>query len=132
MQLAWLSEAYLLEGQVDEALKHAQQAMSLAQRHLERGHEAWSLRLLGAIACHGDVPDVETADGYFRGALVLADELGMRPLVAHCHAHLGRLFRNTGRLNQAREHLIAATTMYREMDMHAWTDRVEAEMRELS
>ena len=105
MQLAWLGEAYLLEGRLDDALERAQQAVSLAQRHQERSHEAWSLRLLGEIASHRDPPAVETAEGYYREALALAGELGMRPLVAHCHFHLGKLFRKTDQQEQAREHL---------------------------
>jgi hypothetical protein len=32
-------------------------------------------------------------------------------------------------MNDAREHLIAATAMYREMDMRFWLDQAEAELR---
>jgi class 3 adenylate cyclase/tetratricopeptide (TPR) repeat protein len=131
MQLAWLGEAYLLEGRLDEALEHARQAVSLAQRHQERSHEAWSLRLLGEIVFRRDPPAVETAEGYYREALALAGELGMRPLIAHCHFHLGKLFRKTDQQDQVREHLTTATTMYREMDMRFWLDQAEAEIREL-
>ena len=41
----------------------------------------------------------------------------MRPLVAHCHLGLGKLYRRTGKREEADEHLTTATTMYREMDM---------------
>ena len=51
----------------------------------------------------------------------------MRPLVAHCHLGLGKLYRRTGR-RQAQEHLTAATTMYREMDMTYWLRQAETEM----
>ena len=34
--------------------------------------------------------------GYYRQALALAEELGMRPLVAHCHLSLGKLYATTG------------------------------------
>jgi len=63
-------------------------------------------------------------------ALALAGELGMRPLVAHCHLHLSRLSLKTGQGEQAREHLTTATTLYREMDMPFWLDQAAAEMRE--
>jgi hypothetical protein len=53
----------------------------------------------------------------------------MRPLVAHCHAGLGRLYRHTGRRQEAQEHLSTATTMYREMGMTYWLEQVEAQMR---
>ena len=132
MQLAWLGEAYLLEGRLDDARERAQQAVSLAQRHQERSHEAWGLRLLGEIVSRRDPPAVEPAEGYYREALALASELGMRPLVAHCHFHLGKLFRKTDQHEQARQHLTTATTMYREMNMRFWADQAEAELRELA
>jgi hypothetical protein len=62
--------------------------------------------------------------------LALAGELGMRPLVAHCHLHLGRLSLKTGQGEQARQHLTTAATLYREMDMPFWLDQAAAEMRE--
>ena len=56
----------------------------------------------------------------------------MRPLVAHCHLGLGKLYRRTGQLEEAREHLTTATTMYREMDMRFWLEQAEQELRELA
>jgi hypothetical protein len=53
----------------------------------------------------------------------------MRPLVAHGHLGLGKLFRRTGKSEQAREHLTTATTMYREMDMGFWLEQADAEMK---
>jgi len=61
--------------------------------------------------------------------MTLAKELGMRPLVAHCHLGLGTLYRRTAKNQEAREHLTTATTMYREMDMRFWLEQAEAEMR---
>jgi uncharacterized protein HemY len=52
----------------------------------------------------------------------------MRPLVAHCHLGLGKLYRRTGQREQAQEHLATATTMYREMEMTYWLEKAEAEM----
>ena len=53
----------------------------------------------------------------------------MRPLVAHCHLGLGKLYRRTGKREQAREHLTTATTMYREMGMRFWLEQAEMEIR---
>jgi hypothetical protein len=64
--------------------------------------------------------------------LALADELGLRPYIAHCHLGLGKLYRRTGQPEQAREHLTLATTLYREMDMRFWLEKAEAEMKELA
>ncbi len=54
----------------------------------------------------------------------------MRPLLAHCHVGLGRLFRRADDHAQAKEHLAAAATLFREMDMPLWLEQAEAELRE--
>ena len=46
------------------------------------------------------------------------------------HLGLGKLYRRTGKREQAHEHLVTATTMYREMDMRFWLEQAEAEMKE--
>jgi tetratricopeptide (TPR) repeat protein len=122
----------LLAGRRDAALAVARRALDLAHRQKERGHEAWVLRLLGELARQEDVPDVESAEEQYRQALALADELEMRPLVAHCHLGLGKLCRRTGDHAKAQEHLATAVTMYREMDMRFWLEQAEAEMRALA
>jgi hypothetical protein len=55
----------------------------------------------------------------------------MRPLVAHCHLGLGKLYRHTDKREQAREHLTTATTMDREMGMTYWLEKAEAALAEL-
>jgi hypothetical protein len=59
-------------------------------------------------------------------ALSLADELEMRPLVAHCRRDLGDLYRRTGQARAAEEHRTAAATMYQEMNMRSWLERLES------
>jgi hypothetical protein len=58
-------------------------------------------------------------------------ELSMAPLVARCHLDLGKLYGRAEERQQALEHLTAATTMYREMSMQFWPEKVERQMREL-
>jgi hypothetical protein len=53
------------------------------------------------------------------------------PLVAHCHLGLGKLYRRTGKREQAREHLSTAATMYREMDIRFWLEKAKAELQAL-
>jgi tetratricopeptide (TPR) repeat protein len=126
--LAYLGEAHLLAGRRDDALAIARRALDLAHRQKERGNEAWVLRLLGEIAAEADPPDPESADAHYRQALARADELGMRPLAAHCHLGLGRVHRHAGRKEGAREHFTTAATMYREMDMGSWLEKAEAQL----
>ncbi len=123
-----LGEAYLLADRVEDARTCANRAVLLARERGERGDEAWALRLLGEIASHHIRPDVAMAEAHYGAAMALASELGMSPLVAHCHLGLGKLYRRTGKRQQAQEHLTTATTMYREMDMRFWLEQAEAEM----
>ena len=68
------------------------------------------------------------AQAEYRLALALGNDLEMRPLVAHCHLGLGKLYRRTGKRQAAPEHLATATSMYREMDMRFWLERAAAEV----
>ena len=123
---ARLSEAYLGAGRVQDAATLAARALDLAQEHKGRGHQAWALRLRGEIASRCDPADLHLAEGHYRQALALAEELRMRPLVAHCHLGLGKLYRRTGDGAKAQEHLTTAATMYHEMDMSFWLEKVGA------
>jgi tetratricopeptide (TPR) repeat protein len=107
--LVHLGEAYLLADRLEDALACAERALTLAREGGQRGHEAWALRLIGEITAHRDPP--EHAAGRYRDAFALAEALGMRPFVAHCHLGLGKLYRRMHKREQAHEHLTTATTM---------------------
>ena len=130
--LAWLSEGYLEAGRPAQACEHAQRAVDVTRKIKARGAEAQALHSLAASASHQDSLNAETAEGHYREAKALAGELGMRPLVAHCHLGLGKLYRRTGKREQAQEHLTTATAMYREMRMTYWLEQAEAELRQFA
>jgi class 3 adenylate cyclase/tetratricopeptide (TPR) repeat protein len=130
-RLSYLGEAYLLAGRTADAATKADQALSLARERGERGFEAWALRLQGEIAAAAEPSDAGAADTRYREALALAEELGMRPLIAHCHLGLGRLYRRNGKRQEAQKHLTSAAAMYRELGMRFWLEQAEATMKEL-
>jgi tetratricopeptide (TPR) repeat protein len=121
-----LGESHLHAGRLEEASALAARALKLARTHQERRHETRVLRLLGDIAIHRDPPEVEEAEASYRQALALAEELGMRPLLAHCHLGLGSLYAKTGQREQARTELSAAIDLYRAMEMTFWLPQAEA------
>jgi tetratricopeptide (TPR) repeat protein len=123
-----LGAAYLLDGRLTDATRVAQDGLAEARKRKERGVESQLLRLLGDIAAPPDRFEVDVAEEQYRQALALAEELALRLFMAHCHLGLGKLSRCTGKREQAREHLITATMMYREMDMRFWLDQAEAEL----
>jgi tetratricopeptide (TPR) repeat protein len=116
LSIGQLGEAHLLADQAEDARACADRAVTFPERG-ERGYEAWPLGLLGYIASRHAASDAANAEAHYGAALALADDLGMRPRLAHCHLGLGTLYRRTGQREQAQEHLTIATTMCREMDM---------------
>jgi tetratricopeptide (TPR) repeat protein len=121
-----LGEGYLWAGRIEDALHQAQHAVEVCHQHQQRGHEAWALRLLGEVAAQCNSSGVEQAAAHYRQALALAEELGMRPLQAHCHLGLGTLYAKLGQRQQARAELYAAIDLYRAMDMPFWLPQAEA------
>jgi hypothetical protein len=132
LNVIWLGEALLLADRLEDAHSVAERSLALTREYKHRICEPWALRLLGEISSHRDAPDSGTAEGFYRQALVLAEKLTMRPLVAHCHLGLGKINRCTGARDQAREHLTSATAMFREMDMTLWRLPAEAEISQLA
>jgi tetratricopeptide (TPR) repeat protein len=122
----WLGEIAILEGHLAEAQKQGELALALAHRHRQRGNEASALRLLGEVSARRDPLESAVAEVAFRDASAMGAQLGMKPLVAHCHLGLGKLSRRTGQREQAQEHLTTTTTMYREMGMTFWLEDAEA------
>jgi class 3 adenylate cyclase/tetratricopeptide (TPR) repeat protein len=127
---AQLGEGLLAAGQIEQAGAVAQRARELALAHKERGHEAWALHLLAEVTLKHDRSDIEKAAHYYGQAIALAEELGMRPLLARIDLGLGQLHRRVGNHVRAEEYLASATVLLREMDMTLWLERAEAEIRE--
>src|SRR5262249_19659564 len=121
-----LGNAQMLAGHLEEAHALAEGALALAREHQERGNEAYALHLFGDIAARREPPEAEQAEVHYRQALSVAEELGMRPLQAHCRRGLGTLYAKGGQWEQARTELGAARDLYQAMDMTFWLAQVEA------
>jgi tetratricopeptide (TPR) repeat protein len=125
--LVSLGRSYLLAGRVSDAVGRARESLATCHQTTMRNVEAHALHLLGDIAATVEPPALDEAGQHYRQALDLAEELGLRPLAAHCHLALGRLDRSRGRDQQAQERLTIAATMYRDMGMTYWLQRAEAQ-----
>lgn len=129
--LAYLCEAYLQAGCQDDARAVADRLLGLSRERSERGIEAWALHLLGVIAMQQDPLEVDQAGVHCHQSLALADELGMRPLQAHCYLAFGTLYAETGQQEQARAALTAAIDLYRTMEMTFWLPQAEATLAQV-
>jgi tetratricopeptide (TPR) repeat protein len=124
-------EVCLRAGRLTEALEISRHAIEVSRHNAQRSVEAMALHALADVLAVQASPD-SPADAAYLKALEAATRLGLRPLVAHCHLGLGRLYRRTGTREQAQEHLTTATTMYREMGMTYWLEKAEAELGQLA
>ena len=122
----------MLAGYLEEAHTLTERALTLARTHQERGNQAYALHLLGEIAARHEPPDIVPAEASYQQALALADELGMRPLLAHCHLGLGTLYARIGRPEQAHAELSTAMALYRAMDMTFWLPQAEAALAQVA
>ncbi len=128
--LALLAEACLFADRVDEAAAMAQRALSLADERGQRGDAAALLHVLGEAAAR-DSLSIEKAEHHYLGAIALAAELEMRPLLARGHLGIGRLYLCAGDHDRAEEHLLAARRLFSAMDMPLWLGQVASFLSEL-
>jgi tetratricopeptide (TPR) repeat protein len=121
-----LGTAYQLSGQLVEARQSVQRALSMSRGYNQPGFEAEALRVLGDIETCQTPRDELAVAAAFGQALMLATQRGMCPLAAHCHFGLGEHYQRTGNRPKAKNHLAAARTMYRKMEMTLWLERAES------
>jgi tetratricopeptide (TPR) repeat protein len=126
--LIMLAETYLALERPADAARAVHDALIGAMARTQRGEEAVARQVLGEIAARHEPPDTDEAESQFRKALTLGEELGMRPLQAHCHLGLGKLYRRTDRSDEASAELTTAVAMLREMGMTFWLPEAEAEL----
>jgi len=121
-----LAIGHLAAGEADEAARIALDNLALATKRGFRGSEAWSLYVLAQAHSQCGLPDFEAAEGNLRRGLALSEELGMRPLAAHCHAALAQICRDHARKRDTELHSTAAATLHAQMQMDYWSRQVEA------
>ena len=126
-----LAEAQVRAGRLEEAHALAEHTLALARAHQERSHQAYALHLLGDIAARRDPREIALAAASYQHALALANELGMRPLQAHCHRGLGMLNATAGQAEQAQAALSTAIAMYQAMAMTFWLPETEAALAQV-
>ncbi|HEU5321180.1 MAG TPA: hypothetical protein VFX28_10280, partial [Methylomirabilota bacterium] len=115
-----LGEGLLAAGRVDEAQATALEALELARRQGEPGHEAAARRLLGAVAARPAPPDVTGAEAQYARAIEAARRLGMRPLLARCHLGLGSLYARAGDATRSAEQDARGRKLLADLGMRSW------------
>jgi predicted ATPase len=90
-------------GQVDEAQRTIDEAMTAVEKSKETWFEAEVYRLAGEIALTLPEPDAGKAQAYFERALAVARQQHAKSWELRAAMSLARLWRDQGNVQQARE-----------------------------
>src|SRR5262245_29377430 len=131
MGMVWEVETYMLAGRHSEAEALARRALAVLAESKHRGSEAWLRYLLGDLPARHHPVDLMHAEVSYKEALTLAQELGMRPVQAHCCLGIGRVHARLNDVEKARSELLAAAELYRVMSMPFWASKAETAVAEL-
>ena len=93
---------------------------------------AWALLITAKIQSEISSEQIEQAKHTFRQTKELAEELKMRPLLAHCCLELGQFYIKRGQIKQARPELMKAIDLYRSLGMRFWLPKAEALLGKIS
>ncbi len=118
-----LAMGLLVAGQVGRATKVAHDAVALAERFREAGNHARALLTLGE-AYHRSA-NLSRAGETIRQAMIEAEELGMRPLVASCYLALAELAGTRDDGERRAEYLQTASTQAQALGMRLCTDVIK-------
>ena len=110
-------------GRLDEAVTYFRNAIR------KDSSDVWAHVNLGKSLKHAGL--LGEAHRHYQQALALAEDLGMRPLQAHCHHGLGTLYAKAGQWEQVRVELSRAIEMYRAMEMTFWLPQAETTLAQV-
>ena len=95
--------AYAELGQPDEARRCIDDAIAKAERSMEKWCEAEVHRVAGEIALKSVAPDTQKAEKHFERALSVAHQQQQKSYELRAVMSLARLWRDQGKVQQARE-----------------------------
>src|SRR5262245_8983167 len=122
----------MVAGRLEAAEVFAERGLEFSRESKDQGSQAWLLCILANLATRRSPVNAELVRANYATALSLAQELGMRPLQAHCHLALGNVSAQVNDRSKARSELIEAAQLYRLMSMPFWLSKAEAALAELS
>ena len=98
-----MSSAYADLGQFNEAQRYIDEAFTAVETTKETWCEADVVRIAGEIALMSPEPDAAKAESYFERALAVARQQQAKSWELRAAMSLARLWRDQGKVQQARE-----------------------------
>jgi class 3 adenylate cyclase len=132
-QSAWMGALYSTflsyvlhdSGDLAEAQDYAEEAIELSMKNNDRFLEGLSNSSMGRILVKRNSSRVDEAEKYVLKSIQILNELKACPYLAQAYFYLGELYANAGFKDKARENLRKALSMYREMDIKYWPDKIQ-------
>jgi class 3 adenylate cyclase/predicted ATPase len=103
LHLSYLAKAYSELGQVDDAVRSIDEALTLIETTKERWCEAELNRIAGEIAFKSTEPDTARAEKYLDRALAVARAQQAKSWELRAATSMARLWRDQGKRNEARD-----------------------------
>lgn len=128
---ASLTEAYLGQEKLEEALETSQKAWEVAQQLGFRRLKGWSTWLLGAVYSRKGGTERGLAKGYLQESLDLLRESGAKDHEARCLRSLGLFYWSVGELNSARESLAQAVALFEQLGTQGELRRTREDAKRL-
>ena len=124
----WLGTVYVRAGRIDDAQSTALRLVNSMRLRDLPAYLARALCLAADVAAAREPSDARESETQYREALGIAEQLEMRPLQAHCHLGLGKLYRAVDRGEEAQAELSTAVEMFRDMDLTRWLPEAGSEL----
>jgi tetratricopeptide (TPR) repeat protein len=130
----YLGEAYWRLGRLAEATETLQNVADLGERTGFRYYRGAALRLLGEVTAAADrTPDgLSRAVAHFEQSITLLSDIGAENELALAHAGYGRLRRDYGDKDAARQHLSAAKEIFDRLGTLGEADQVRKDIATLT
>ena len=103
LYLPWLARAYAQLGKSGEAWRCISEALTLIEQSDQRSTEAEVHRVAGEIMLASGLPDEKKAEEHFAHALAVARQQQAKSWELRASMSLARLWRDQGKVQQARE-----------------------------
>jgi predicted ATPase len=103
LDLAILGSTHAALGKFDDARRYVADAMNSIETNKEKWFEAEVNRVAGEIAVKSPAPHTAKAQGYFERALTVARQQQAKSWELRAAMSLARLWRNQGKVREARE-----------------------------
>jgi len=120
-----LGSIHLNLGDLENAQSLANEALKLSQKNNEKLFEAVSWFLLGRILGETEPLQITKAEERILKGIESCKELKIKAFYSLGYLHLGELYLNTGKKEEALENIKKAEGMFREMGMDYWLVRTK-------